>query len=352
VVDSSNNVIYLTPMEGSAKAYLVSDPLPISFTVQKDNVTKVVPEVISATASTPEDFGYTTFSFDKTATFDFLIGVFAYNETVQNFEMTTAHLKITADSGWVYEKDVPAATDTISVKDNQSRYILTVTKDRYQTWTDTLTAAELKLYYKSTDKGPLIIRLQSESATVTDIDGNVYHTVKIGNQIWMIENLKVTKYNDGTSIPNVTDNTIWGGLTTPGYCWYNNDTSYKEPYGALYNWYAVNTGKLAPAGWHVPTDAEWLTLLSSEDGGTLKEIDFSHWNSPNTGATNSSGFTALPGGRRYWNFVFIGNNSYWWTTDSYNDDIAWSRMLFYDNISAPRNNNYKYEGCSVRCIKD
>ena len=102
---------------------------------------------------------------------------------------------------------------------------------------------------------------------VVDIDGNVYHTVTIGTQVWMVENLKTTKYNDGTAIPLVTDNTAWGALTTPGYCWYNNDSAtYKNTYGALYNWYAVNTGKLAPTGWHVPTDSEW-TVLTTYLGG-------------------------------------------------------------------------------------
>jgi len=124
---------------------------------------------------------------------------------------------------------------------------------------------------------------------VTDIDGNVYDTVKIGTQIWIIENLKTTKYNDGTSIPMVTDSAAWINLTTPGYCWHKNTSaSYKNTYGALYNWYAVNTGKLAPKGWHVPSDAEWTTLITylggdSIAGGKMKETGMSHWFSPNTG---------------------------------------------------------------------
>jgi uncharacterized protein (TIGR02145 family) len=101
----------------------------------------------------------------------------------------------------------------------------------------------------------------SFTTAVTDKDGNVYHTVTIGTQTWMVENLKTTKYNDGTAIPFITDNSAWANLTTPGYCWYNNDsTTYKNMYGALYNWYAVSTGNLAPKGWHVATDAEWTTL--------------------------------------------------------------------------------------------
>jgi len=104
---------------------------------------------------------------------------------------------------------------------------------------------------------------KSSIGTITDIDGNYYTTVTIGTQVWMVENLKTTKYNDGTGIPLVTDNTVWCNLSTPGYCWYNNDeTTYKNPYGALYNWHTVHTGKLCPSGWHVPTDSEWITLTS------------------------------------------------------------------------------------------
>ena len=118
----------------------------------------------------------------------------------------------------------------------------------------------------------------ANSNTVTDIDGNAYHTVAIGTQVWMVENLKTTRYNDGTAIPLVTDSAVWGNLTsTPGYCWYNNDMSmYKNLYGALYNWYAVSTEKLAPEGWHVPTNSEWGVLINylggdTSAGGAMKE---------------------------------------------------------------------------------
>ena len=146
------------------------------------------------------------------------------------------------------------------------------------------------------------VSFKTLEAPVTDLMGmftirNHWHTGLDGR------NLKTTKYNDGTSIPNVTNDTSWSNLTTGAYCWYNNDVSYKNPYGALYNWYAVNTGKLAPKGWHVPSDAEWTTLITylggeSIAGGKLKEAGTTHWLSPNTEATNSTGFSALPGGRR------------------------------------------------------
>jgi uncharacterized protein (TIGR02145 family) len=140
---------------------------------------------------------------------------------------------------------------------------------------------------------------------ITDKDDNTYTAVTIGTQVWIIENLKTTKYNDGTTIPNITDNEVWANLTTPGYCWYDNDAStFKAIYGALYNWYAVNTGKLCPLGWHIPTRDDYTTLMlfldtdgtwdNNDAGGKLKETGTIHWLSPNIGATNESGFTALP----------------------------------------------------------
>ena len=197
------------------------------------------------------------------------------------------------------------------------------------------------------------------SNTVTDIDGNVYHTIKIGTQIWMAENLKSTKFSDGTRIDNVKDNTAWNDLTTPGYCWYENDVKYKNTYGALYNWYSVNTGKLCPSGWHVPTDAEWTvmtTFLGGERlaGGKLKESGNSHWISSNAEATNETGFTALPGGNRIFNgvFEFEGVRGSWWTSTSFDSRKAWQRVMYCIYGDALRSNYYMRFGFSVRCLKD
>jgi uncharacterized protein (TIGR02145 family) len=206
------------------------------------------------------------------------------------------------------------------------------------------------------------------SATLTivsDIDGNVYNTVTIGTQTWMAENLKTTKYNDGNAIPNVTDNTAWAALTTPSYCWYNNDaTTYKATYGALYNWYAVNStsngGKnVCPTGWHVPSDAEWTTLTDylgeeSVGGGKLKETGTTHWTSPNTGATNETGFTALPGGYRYFNgtFDYIGSGGFWWSSTATGTYYAWHRTLRYNESHVGGGDYGKMYGFSVRCVRD
>lgn len=200
----------------------------------------------------------------------------------------------------------------------------------------------------------------SNNSTVQDADGNVYHVSTIGTQVWMVENLKTTHYNDNSAITSVTDPTTWAGLTTEAYCWYNNDAAtYKNTYGALYNWYAVNTGKLCPKGWHVPTDAEWTTLTTylggeSVAGGKLKETGTAHWASPNTGADNSSGFAALPGGSHYTNGLFytIGTYGYWWSSDESTSINAWHRYMNSSSAIITRKDNTKSLGFSVRCIKD
>jgi uncharacterized protein (TIGR02145 family) len=200
-----------------------------------------------------------------------------------------------------------------------------------------------------------------QPGTVKDIDGNTYKTVKIGEQWWMAENLKTTKYKDGKPIPYVTDNASWAALTTGAYCWYdNNYNTYGSVYGALYNWLAVETGNLCPTGWHVPTDAE-LTILTdflggeSIAGGSLKETGTAHWNSPNKEATNSSVFTALPGGSRdYDNGMFsgIGKYGYCWSSSAVSAINAWHRSLYYDRGNVGRSPYNKTYGRSVRCVKD
>jgi uncharacterized protein (TIGR02145 family) len=203
--------------------------------------------------------------------------------------------------------------------------------------------------------------------TCTDEDRNNYPIVKLGTQIWMAENLKTTKYNDGTAIPNVTDGSEWAGLTTPAYCWYNNNIGNKDLYGALYNWYVVKTGKLCPSGWHVPTDAEWHQLVLSLDpdaalsvaeseiaGNKLKEEGTTHWASPNTGATNETGFTALPGGNRRYDGLYSGptGNGTWRTASEYDSTRVWYRYMFYHSGYVYRNITNKQAGYSVRCIRD
>jgi uncharacterized protein (TIGR02145 family) len=192
-----------------------------------------------------------------------------------------------------------------------------------------------------------------QSSTVTDKDGNVYKTVKIGTQIWMAENLKTTKFNDGSSISLLTGN----NLNTPAYCWYNDDVGNKDIYGALYNWYSVGTGKLCPTGFHVPSDVEWTALFDylggkQIAGGKMKETGTIHWKNPNTGATNSSGFTALPGGfRELGKYYQIWESGDWWSSTEYLT-AAGHWKLWNDDISVSNENINKTDGFSVRCLKD
>jgi uncharacterized protein (TIGR02145 family) len=200
---------------------------------------------------------------------------------------------------------------------------------------------------------------ESDKNSITDIEGNVYKTVTLGTQTWIAENLKTTRYNNGTPISNITADAAWELLATGAYCWYNNDISKKDIYGALYNWHAVNTGKLCPTGWHVPTDDEWTSLtnyLGGENvaGGKLKEEGTAHWVSPNDGATNQTGFAALPGGLRgyYGPFYNIGEIGNWWSSTEEVTGYAWCRVLWYDYAGLGRSNPYETAGYSVRCLKD
>jgi uncharacterized protein (TIGR02145 family) len=196
--------------------------------------------------------------------------------------------------------------------------------------------------------------------TVTDIDGNVYHTVKIGTQVWMVENLKVTKYRDGTPIRNVTDNGSWIGINDYGaYCDYDNDQDKGETYGHLYNWYAATDSRnIAPEGWHVPSDADFLILANylggiDHAGGKLKEAGREHWLSPNSGATNETGFDAIPGGaRNNTGFTLMGEKCGWWTTTESNDGEAYIRYVAYYNPALTSKILSKLFGNSIRCVKD
>ena len=198
---------------------------------------------------------------------------------------------------------------------------------------------------------------------IRDVDGNVYHTITIGNQVWMAEDLKTTRYNDGTPIPRVENYDEWAELTLPAYSWYNNDSVYREDFGALYNYYAVESGKLCPEGWHVPSDEDWIALETrlggaSNAGGALKEAGTVHWKTPNTGASNESGFTALPGGYRSYNGTFNWMRTYglWWSAT----EKSWYggppkviyRDLRYDGQDIRRNISEKNSGLLVRCIKN
>ena len=202
---------------------------------------------------------------------------------------------------------------------------------------------------------------KDENIIIKDYEGNIYKTVKIGEQLWMAENLRSTKLNDGTKLENITDGMTWGNPSTsaPAYCWYNNDSaSYKSTYGALYNYFAVNTNKLCPIGWHVSSDDEWGAMVTlfegpSEAGGKLYKAGDLHWQYI-MHATNESGFTALPGGRRYVNFgafLEMGKAGYWWTSTPWNSSQTYYRGI-YPNMGVISGWVENGVGYSIRCIKD
>jgi uncharacterized protein (TIGR02145 family) len=220
--------------------------------------------------------------------------------------------------------------------------------------------------------------------TVSDIDGNTYVTVEIGDQTWMAENLRTTHYADNTAIPHVEGTSAWDALTEvdPAYCWFNNSESPEEEYGILYNWPAAMRGAastdanpsgvqgVCPAGWHMPSDSEWKELemylgmsvaaaasvgsRGTDQGGKLKETGYDHWWEPNTGATNETGFTALPSGFRRSNGEFYGQGIFadLWTATEASTSTTWRRYFPYNFAGIVRNPLEKNYGFSVRCVKD
>ncbi|OQB59335.1 MAG: hypothetical protein BWX96_02842 [Bacteroidetes bacterium ADurb.Bin145] len=203
----------------------------------------------------------------------------------------------------------------------------------------------------------------------TDIEGNVYKTVKIGDQVWMAENLKVTKLNDNTDITYAPDNVDWIVLDGPGYCWYNNDPDLNKPvYGALYNWFAASNENICPTGWHVPTDVEFNAMevilgLAQDDVNNWGSRGTDHgskmksdtgWKTDENG-TNTSGFTALPGGYRFYsNGTYQGQDTYeyFWTATQHDADRGWYRLLEGSKTDVYRASGDKRAGKAIRCIKD
>jgi uncharacterized protein (TIGR02145 family) len=235
----------------------------------------------------------------------------------------------------------------------------------------------------------IIANLQAQITALQNANVVPLPNVTIGNQIWQSTNLDVTTYRDGTPIPQVTDPSAWANLTTGAWCYYNNDSANGAIYGKIYNWYAVAgihdeaaltnlslRKQLAPEGWHIPTDTEWTTLVQYLDpsasgtsigsqsfiaGGKLKETGTVHWTNPNTGSTNETGFTALPGGVRSYsgspgnytsNFNLLNEHGEWWSITENTTATAWTRAMVYNSPVIQRWSTNKKLGFSVRCIKN
>lgn len=205
-----------------------------------------------------------------------------------------------------------------------------------------------------------------EGMPLKDADGNVYKTIMLKDSVWMSENLRTTKFNDGTPIPLIKDRGAWKETKSPGYGWYNEDADYKKSVGAIYNWHAVGTGKLCPAGWHVPTDKEWSDMMeyagteerSGDNAARLKEAGTAHWRSPNEGATNAIFFNALPAGEisYFYKEEEMGTMATWWTSSEDRSDKppmnAFTTGLSYDFQSRTGGTHPKEDAFAIRCKKD
>jgi uncharacterized protein (TIGR02145 family) len=217
------------------------------------------------------------------------------------------------------------------------------------------TAYTDQLSIKTLSGGSIVFNPSLTYGSITDIDGNTYKTIQIGTQTWMAENLRTTKLNDSQIIPLVSDNVEWNNLPSPGYCWYYNDAAtYRNAFGAMYNWFTVKTAKICPVGWHVPSATEWQSLMTflgaNIAANKLKEAGINHWESPND-ATNETGFTALPGGERLRDgkFIAIGERGHWWSSNGdWQYGYEWSIWEHYDM----QQYYYPESGISIRCIKD
>lgn len=197
-----------------------------------------------------------------------------------------------------------------------------------------------------------------QTGSVNDVDGNVYQTRIIAGREWMIENLRTTRYKNSVAIPGIVSNTLWNTASSGAWCWYDNSNSHEPDYGKLYNWFAVTDNQgICPSGWAVPDESDWQHLADFLGGilagGKWKETGFGHWNIPNTGATNLSGFKARPGGSRNPAGVFseLKLAGIFWSADQVSNDLAWNHNLRYDHALVNRSTVDKHFGLSVRCVK-
>ncbi len=268
----------------------------------------------------------------------------------------TGGTAITYRGFYLSKKKSPTINDTVVVASGGNSFSKTINLPVNGTY--------YLVAFATNDKGTSTgtVKMVKTDWLIKDYDGNVYHTVKFGNQWWLKENLKVTHYTDGSPIPNVTDNTNWMNLTTGAYCNYDNDTSLVKTYGRLYNYYSVETGSLAIKGWHSANDEDWYNLWlfigGDNAGGKLKEVGTKHWRAPNIGATDEFGFTALPGGERSSYdglFYDLSNSAIWWSDYVYPDNTGYIRIVgvnYKEKTFFSINYFPKADGISVRLVKD
>ncbi|HEY4789035.1 MAG TPA: fibrobacter succinogenes major paralogous domain-containing protein [Bacteroidales bacterium] len=356
ILNAGDSTIFATPISGSPEAQNIDNPLPVTFSVAKDTTTRVNVEVLSTEKKKPEDFGLTRFPIREIKTFNIMIGI----TDKEGDKLLTANLTVN-NGTYLYRDTLDAiANNMVSIKDGLPNYTLQVEKPVYNTFTHTYPIDSLKMYQDSTGNLPLIIEL--EKLTVTDYDGNVYKTVVIGDQIWMAENLKVTHYRNGDPISNGTGIGNYSGEAEPKYYFsYNDDIGNVLVYGRLYTWFAATDSRdICPTGWHLPSNSELVVLAeylggSSVAGGKLKETGTAHWNAPNTGATNESGFNGLPGGVRgngdeFNDLGYAG--CHWSVTGTDSQYAVYYGFMCNNTIFFTYPGGTKKGGFSIRCIKD
>lgn len=277
----------------------------------------------------------------------------ATNKTVE-YQASSFDIKVGSNISWT----VTDNADWISLSASSNNGNATLTAN----YTENTTIQRIaQITFSGNGVSNIIITVtQNINPILTDIDNNIYNTVQIGTQIWMKENLKVIHYSNNVPIIYVTNNSTWTTQSTGAYCWYNNDISNKDIYGALYNWYTVADSRgICPIGWHIPSDIEWTALTDYLGGESvasskMKEIGTAHWLSPNDGATNESGFTALPGGGRTNNtgaFVSLYSGSNYWSSTLVTS-YSWSRSLYVSDPICYRYQSQRALGFSVRCVKN
>lgn len=372
VLDAASNVLYATPLTGSALAGVVTTPLPMTFTVINQKLSTVIPQVVSTLTKTAGNFGYLTFNFAVVETLDFNLAIFAFNKTTVAYDLVTSDVTLKNGTIEMYKGTFPANIEAISIKDEKAgTYTLTVAKTGYKTYTGTYTYADLKAGFDD----PINVILEEEIAPLTTFtdprDGKVYKIVTIGSQIWMAENLAYlpqvdeeinsTPYGD---VPTESKYYIYGqlpiiGTTESDQVLNAKNTLNYQTYGTLYNLHSSKNA--CPSGWHLPSNLEWLLLLNYLGGedvaqNKLKEAGTIHWASPNTGATNESGFTALPGGGGLRAGMIIPDKmtGAWWLSDGFNVSSGTVKMLLLNHVNSI-NIIVDFQAQqlgSVRCIKD
>ncbi len=366
LVDSSNSILFAAPLQGSPGAILSPKPLPSDFTISLNQVEQVKVFVLTTEGLSLEDFGLARFNVEEAETIKFRIGLL---DSIQDI-FVSATLWVWAHNIEMGEYDHSFqvsgdADNLIEIRDGYDNYTLNFRNFEnynYDIIQFDLTNAELKALADSLDNEPWIITLyNSEPEILMDAEGNEYRTVTICGKTWIAENLKTGIFDDYTPIPlsgNSGSNVSCDDNLSMARLKYGDDP---DVYGYYYNWYAVNSGKLAPAGWHVATIDEWSELLQCSEGegvlgGKLKEKGFEHWKEPNTGATNTSGFTALPGnyfkgeGGNYG----IGEAAYFWTTTPAisGGSEAYCGCLKYNSTGSEPYLMPKDYFLSVRLVKD